>query len=71
MRGTALDVSAGTVVWSTEDGAAYAMVDRAGAPSVVRLSRDRAAVGVEGDRIAWSTRGDDDVASLTFGRVRW
>lgn len=68
---TALDLSGGTVAWSTEDGAAYAMVDRAGGPSVVRLARDRAAVGVDGDRIAWSTLGDNDVASLTFGRVRW
>ncbi|MFI2487201.1 SigE family RNA polymerase sigma factor [Promicromonospora kroppenstedtii] len=67
----ALDVSAGTVAWSTEDGAAYAMVDRNGAPSVVRLSRDRAAVGIHGDHIAWSSLGDDGVASLTFGRVRW
>ncbi|WP_157601779.1 SigE family RNA polymerase sigma factor [Promicromonospora kroppenstedtii] len=67
----ALDVSAGTVAWSTEDGAAYAMVDRDGAPSVVRLSRDRAAVGIHGDHIAWSSLGDNGVASLTFGRVRW
>ncbi|MFJ3402797.1 SigE family RNA polymerase sigma factor [Promicromonospora sp. NPDC090134] len=68
---TALDVSAGTIAWSTEDGAAYAMVDRNGAPGVVRLSRDQAAVGVDGDRIAWTTLGDNGVASLTFARVRW
>jgi RNA polymerase sigma-70 factor (sigma-E family) len=68
---TALDVSAGTVAWSTEDGSTYAMVDRDGAPGVVRLSRERAAVGVDGDRIAWTALGDNDVASLTFARVRW
>ncbi|MFE7504866.1 SigE family RNA polymerase sigma factor [Promicromonospora sp. NPDC057488] len=68
---TALDVSAGTVAWSTEDGSAYAMVDRDGAPGLVRLAREQAAVGVDGDRIAWTSLGDDGVASLTFARVRW
>ncbi|MFD6446688.1 SigE family RNA polymerase sigma factor [Promicromonospora sp. NPDC060204] len=68
---TALDVSAGTVAWSTEDGSAYAMVDRDGAPGVVRLSREQAAVGVDGDHIAWTSLGENGVASLTFARVRW
>ncbi|MEV0892920.1 SigE family RNA polymerase sigma factor [Promicromonospora sp. MEB111] len=68
---TALDVSAGTVAWSTEDGSAYAMVDRDGAPGVVRLAREQAEVGVDGDRIAWTSLGDNGVASLTFARVRW
>ncbi|MFI2361510.1 SigE family RNA polymerase sigma factor [Promicromonospora sp. NPDC019610] len=68
---TALDVSAGTVAWSTEDGSAYAMVDRDGAPGVIRLSREQAAVGVDGDHVAWTTLGENGVASLTFARVRW
>ncbi|MFD7021590.1 SigE family RNA polymerase sigma factor [Promicromonospora sukumoe] len=68
---TTLDVSAGTVAWSTEDGAAYAMVDRDGAPGLVRLSREMAAVGVHGDLIAWTSLGENGVASLTFARVRW
>ncbi|MFD7309160.1 SigE family RNA polymerase sigma factor [Promicromonospora sp. NPDC059942] len=68
---TALDVSAGTVAWSTEDGSAYAMVDRDGAPGVIRLSREQAAVGVDGDHIAWTSLGENGVASLTFARVRW
>ncbi|PUB28837.1 hypothetical protein C8K30_103261 [Promicromonospora sp. AC04] len=68
---TALDVSAGTVAWSTEDGSAYAMVDRDGAPGVVRLAREQAAVGIDGDRIAWTTLGNNGVASTTFARVHW
>lgn len=68
---TALDASAGTVAWSTEDGSAYAMVDGDGTPGLVRLSREMAAVGVHGDLIAWTTLGENDVASLTFARVRW
>ncbi|WP_020017295.1 SigE family RNA polymerase sigma factor [Promicromonospora sukumoe] len=68
---TALDVSTGTVAWSTEDGSAYAMVDREGAPGVIRLSREQAAVGVDGDHIAWTSLGENGVASLTFARVRW
>jgi RNA polymerase sigma-70 factor (sigma-E family) len=66
----AIDVSAETIAWSTTNGAAYALVSRGGSPSVFRLARSEASVGVHGDRVAW-TELDDDGASMTFGRVRW
>ncbi|MFC8943042.1 hypothetical protein ACFT1B_33670, partial [Streptomyces griseoincarnatus] len=66
----AIDVSGETVVWSTADGAAYALVSRDGAPSVFQLSRAQGTVGVHGDRIVW-TAFHDNAATMTYGRVRW
>lgn len=67
---TAVDLSGETVVWSTVDGAAYALVSRGGAPSVFQLAREQGTVGVHGDRIAW-TAFDDGAATMTYGRVHW
>ncbi|MEV0950237.1 SigE family RNA polymerase sigma factor [Promicromonospora sp. NPDC050249] len=67
---TAVDLSGETVVWSTVDGAAYALVSRGGAPSVFQLAREQGTVGVHGDRIVW-TAFDDGAATMTYGRVRW
>lgn len=67
---TAVDVSGETVVWSTVDGAAYALVSRGGAPSVFQLAREQGTVGVHGDRIVW-TAFDGGAATMTYGRVHW
>jgi hypothetical protein len=66
----AVDVSGEAVVWSTADGAAYALVSRGDGPSVFQLSHAQGTIGVHGDRIAW-TAFNDDAATMTFGRVRW
>jgi RNA polymerase sigma-70 factor (sigma-E family) len=66
----AIDMSAETIVWSTVDGAAYALVSRSGSPSVFQLARAQGTVGVHGDRIVW-TALDESAAYMTYGRVRW
>ena len=66
----AIDVSGEAIVWSTADGAAYALVSRSGSPSVFQLSNAQGTVGVHGDGIAWTTF-DDHAATMTYGRVRW
>jgi RNA polymerase sigma-70 factor (sigma-E family) len=67
---TAIDMSAGTIAWSTANGTAYALVGRGGSPSVFQLAQAEGTVGVHGDRIVW-TALDEGAASMTYGRVRW
>lgn len=67
---TMVDVSSEVVAWSTADGPTYALVSRAGSPSVFQLARQQSTVGVHGDHVVW-TELDDDGARVTFGRVRW
>nr|BFF19663.1 hypothetical protein GCM10025730_31840 [Promicromonospora thailandica] len=66
----AIDVSAGTVAWSSPGGPARVLTGEDDALSLFTLPGDMVTVGVDGDRVAW-TALDDAGGSLTVGRLRW
>lgn len=73
VRGTgvvdAIDVSAGSVAWSSLAGSGYVLVSRGASAGLVELPGERVAVGLHDGRVAWSVL-DGSAGHVTFGRLR-